>query len=87
MKTMAFNTPDSTMYWMQHDIKSRISAFFKDRDTWENIPPGWEGIRRPSFGEYQRLDHGYIPSLPRPGIRTTMYQKQTSILKTAIWMR
>jgi hypothetical protein len=75
MKPMAFNTPDSTMYWMRHDLKGRISAFFRDRESWENIPAEWGDIRRPNSDEYQRLDHGYYESLDseqlEPRLRAT----------------
>lgn len=63
MKPLAFKTPDSTMYWMQNNLVDRISAFFKDPEAWENIPNDWNSIPRPSFEDYQRLDHGYDESL------------------------
>lgn len=63
MKPLAFNTPDSTMYWVRHQLHGRISAFFKDRASWENIPRDWANVRRPAFDDYQRLDHGYDETL------------------------
>ena len=63
MKRLAFATPDSTMYWMNNGLDGRISAFFKDRQTWESIPTTWSDIPRPQFDDYQRLDHGYDESL------------------------
>ena len=63
MKRLAFATPDSTMYWMNNNLEGRISAFFKDRQSWENIPATWSDIPRPQFDDYQRLDHGYDESL------------------------
>ncbi len=63
MKPLAFNTPDSTMYWLHHQLQGRISAFFKDRASWENIPRDWGSIPRPTFDDYQRLDHGYDETL------------------------
>ena len=63
MQPMACNSRDSTGYWLKHNLRDRISAFFKDRDTWERIPTTWDSIRRPAFDDYQRLDHGYDESL------------------------
>jgi hypothetical protein len=63
MKRLAFATPDSTMYWMNNGLDGRISAFFKDRHSWESIPTTWSDIPRPQFDHYQRLDHGYDESL------------------------
>jgi nucleoside-diphosphate-sugar epimerase len=63
MKPLASGSPDSTQYWLKQNLKDRISAFFRDRATWEVIPRSWDSIRRPSFDEYQRLDHGYDESV------------------------
>jgi hypothetical protein len=63
MKPLAFNTPDSTMYWLHHQLQGRISAFFKNRTSWEDIPQDWGSIPRPTFDHYQRLAHGYDESL------------------------
>ena len=63
MQPLAFNTPDSTMYWLDHELPGRISAFFKDRACWERIPHDWDSVRRPAFDDYQRLDHGYDETL------------------------
>ena len=63
MKPLASKTPDSTMYWVSDNLANRISAFFKSRDAWQQIPQSWEDIRRPSYDQYQRLDHGYDEAL------------------------
>jgi nucleoside-diphosphate-sugar epimerase len=63
MKPLAFASRDSTMYWMQNNMQDRISAFFKDKQSWQAIPSHWDDIRRPSYQDYQRLDHGYDESL------------------------
>ena len=65
MKPLAYGSPDSTMYWLEHDIPGRISAFFRDRATWQAIPDHWDGIHTPAFEDYRRLDHGYDESLPQ----------------------
>ena len=75
MKPLAFNTPDSTMHWLQHGLTARISAFFKDRESWENIPPHWDGIPRPTFDNYQRLDHGYDETLDDKQLDLSHMQK------------
>ncbi|GAB5451422.1 MAG: NAD(P)-dependent oxidoreductase [Halioglobus sp.] len=64
MRPLASQTPDSTQYWIEHGIAGRISAFYKDRASWEAIPGHWEGIRRPDFEDYRRLDHGYDETRP-----------------------
>lgn len=63
MKPLAFKTPDSTMHWVQNELEGRVSAFFKDKKTWESISQNWEDIPRPCFEDYQRLDHGYDETL------------------------
>jgi nucleoside-diphosphate-sugar epimerase len=63
MKPLAFASRNSTMYWMQNNMQDRISAFFKDKQSWQAIPSQWDDIRRPSYQDYQRLDHGYDESL------------------------
>ena len=60
LNPLAFGSPASTMYWMENNVEGRISAFFKDRESWENIPRHWDGLERPSFDDYRRLDHGYV---------------------------
>ncbi len=64
MEPLACNTPDSTQYWLKHQLTGRISAFFKDRESWQTIPPHWDNIRQPDFNEYRRLDHGYDEAQP-----------------------
>ncbi len=59
MQPLAHNTPDCTMYWINNDMQSRISSFFKDKQTWGQVGSDWSDIRRPSFDDYRRLDHGY----------------------------
>jgi nucleoside-diphosphate-sugar epimerase len=64
MQPLASGSPDSAMHWLENNLEDRISAFFKDRDTWEHIPQSWDSIRRPQFDDYHRLDHGYDESIP-----------------------
>ena len=63
MQPLAFSLRDSTMYWVQNDMQDRISAFFKDKQSWQAIPSAWDDIRRPNYQDYRRLDHGYDESL------------------------
>ena len=64
MQRLASSSRDATMFWVQHGLADRISAFFKDRDAWEAIPSHWNGIRHPNYRDYRRLDHGYDEALP-----------------------
>jgi nucleoside-diphosphate-sugar epimerase len=64
MQPLARASRDSTMHWVEHGLQDRISAFFKDKATWEQIPQSWDSIRRPEFNDYERLDHGYDESVP-----------------------
>ena len=75
MQPLAFNTPDSTMYWVNQGLAGRISAFFKDESSWRNITPTWEDIRRPTFDDYQRLDHGYDETLNDDQLDLTQMQQ------------
>ena len=59
MAPLAHATPNSTQYWIEHDIGGRISAFYGDRASWESIPDHWDDIPRPNMEGYRRLDHGY----------------------------
>ena len=75
MKPLAYTTPDSTMYWMQNDLQHRISAFFRDKPSWQAIPSQWDRIRRPDFQDYRRLSHGYDESLPDSALDLTQMQQ------------
>lgn len=75
LKPLAFGTPASTMYWIEKNVEGRISAFFKDRESWENIPQHWDGLKRPSFDDYRRLDHGYDESLDSAELDLVHMQK------------
>ena len=75
MKPLAFKTSDSTMYWLSNDLVGRVSAFFKDRESWESIPEDWDTIQRPSFEDYQRLDHGYDETLEDHQLDLTQMQR------------
>ncbi len=75
MKPLAFASRDSTMYWVHNDMQDRISAFFKDKQSWQAIPSHWDDIRRPSYQDYQRLDHGYDESLADRELDLAQMQK------------
>lgn len=52
-----------TTYWYENKMDMRISAFYKDYETYESIPD-W-GVNMPQMNpepEYKRLDHGYDES-------------------------
>ena len=60
MKDMVENHKNGTSYWFQNSNDLRISAFYKDYTSYQDIP-SWDGElpdlnREP---EWQRLDHGY----------------------------
>jgi len=65
MRPLAYDTPDCTLYWMEHDMRMRITAFFKSRQDWAAIP-GWDVDmpRDPRRLEPVRLDHGYDEGKP-----------------------
>ena len=57
---------NGTVYWYTHGNDMRITAFYKDVETYESIP-GW-GIDMPQLDpqpECHRLDHGYDESRAR----------------------
>ena len=58
MKPLAFASRDSTMYWVQNNMQDRISAFFKDKQSWQAIPS--------QLGRHQAPE---LPGLPAPGPR------------------
>ena len=63
MRRMAEDHRNGTAYWYKQGNEQRISAFFKDRATYEAIP-GWDA-ELPSMDPtlpVQRLDHGYDES-------------------------
>jgi nucleoside-diphosphate-sugar epimerase len=66
MKELAENHKNGTAYWFANKNEKRITAFFKDYETYENIPP-W-GVDEPwkllenDQAEWHRLDHGYDES-------------------------
>lgn len=65
MEPLAYRTPDCTLYWIDHNMEMRISAFFKSRDDWARIP-AW-GVDMPADPwkvEPVRLEHGYDEDKP-----------------------
>ena len=64
-KPLAKEKPDSPYYWIEHNVKDRITAFYKSEEDFENIP-GWDtfGFEYPDWYNYKRLDHGYNESKP-----------------------
>ena len=62
----AENHRNGTAYWYKQRCDMRISAFYKDYETYEAIP-GW-GVDMPQLDpepEWYRLDHGYDESKER----------------------
>ncbi len=66
MFPLASGTPDCTMYWIRNQMEMRISAFFKDPETWARIPTDWETDmpEDPERVQPVRLDHGYDEAVP-----------------------
>jgi nucleoside-diphosphate-sugar epimerase len=63
LRRSAEDHPNGTAYWYKQRCDMRISAFYKDYETYEAIPD-WE-IDMPQLDpepEWQRLDHGYDES-------------------------
>jgi nucleoside-diphosphate-sugar epimerase len=63
MKKWAENHRNGTVYWYRQRCDDRITAFYKDYETYESIP-GW-GIDMPQLDpepQWRRLDHGYDES-------------------------
>ena len=66
MTEWAENLRNGTVYWSRERCDNRITAFYKDYETYESIP-GW-GIDMPQMDpepEWHRLDHGYDESKER----------------------
>jgi len=60
MKDMVENHKNGTAYWYQNRNDLRVSAFYKDYASYEEIP-GWDE-ELPNLDpdpDWQRLDHGY----------------------------
>jgi nucleoside-diphosphate-sugar epimerase len=57
-----------SLYWIEHDERDRIEAYFGSREAWRQIPD-WRGFQpvRPSVTP-TRLDHGYDESKPRTAL-------------------
>jgi hypothetical protein len=63
LRNMAENHRNGTAYWYKNRCDMRITAFFKNYETYEAIP-GW-GINMPQMDPepaWHRLDHGYDES-------------------------
>jgi nucleoside-diphosphate-sugar epimerase len=63
LRNMAENHRNGTAYWYKNRCDMRITAFFKNCETYETIP-GW-GINMPQIDPepaWSRLDHGYDES-------------------------
>jgi hypothetical protein len=66
LRGMAENHRNGTVYWFTHRNDCRITAFFKDYQTYEGIP-GW-GVDMPPLDpepDCARLNHGYDESKPQ----------------------
>ncbi len=62
MKALALDKT-GTLFWIENDREMRISAFYKDKDTYKSIPD-W-GVDMPQLHpepEWYTLDHGYDES-------------------------
>jgi len=62
---LAKEKPDSPYYWIEHNIEDRVTAFFKSREEFEDIP-GWDklNLEYPDWYNFKRLDHGYNENKP-----------------------
>ena len=63
LKGMVENHRNGTVYWYKNKCDMRITAFYKDYETFESIPD-W-GIDMPQMDpepDWHRLDHGYDES-------------------------
>ncbi|MFX0084670.1 MAG: NAD-dependent epimerase/dehydratase family protein [Candidatus Hodarchaeota archaeon] len=60
MKQLASNK-NGTLYWYENKNNMRISAFYKDYETYESIPDWGTNMPELNFNkiEWPRLDHGY----------------------------
>ena len=70
MKNRVFNPLardhiDSPLYWVKNNMDMRISAFYKSKEVFENIPD-WDIYmpEEPAWFNYTRLDHGYDENKP-----------------------
>jgi nucleoside-diphosphate-sugar epimerase len=66
MKNLAENHRNGTAYWYNNRCDQRITAFFKDYETYDAIPD-WD-VDMPQMDpepEWHRLDHGYDESKER----------------------
>jgi hypothetical protein len=53
------NSEHGTMYWIKHNIKDKITAYFGSKEKWEMIP-SWPDIKLEKIaGLPTRLNHGY----------------------------
>ncbi len=68
MRPMARRSPESPLHWIENGHEEKISAFFKDKKTWSEIPSSWEDIREPDETDYLRLSHGYDESKSDDGL-------------------
>ena len=62
------NTPEyGTQWWIKHDIKDRVSAYYGSKAKWEAIPRKWKDVNvsRPAESEQVHISHGYDESKPR----------------------
>jgi len=53
-------SPGGTLYWLEHDDRAHIDAYFGSRAAWEKLPAEWKDFtfREPSR-KVSLLDHGY----------------------------
>jgi hypothetical protein len=66
MKQMAEQHRNGTVYWYKNRCLQRITAFYKDYETYESIPD-WDADlpKIDPDPDWKRLDHGYDESKAR----------------------
>jgi len=58
------NSEHGTMFWIKHNIKDKITAYFGSKEKWANIP-SWTDLKLEKIaGPPIRLNHGYDENKP-----------------------
>jgi nucleoside-diphosphate-sugar epimerase len=54
-----------TLYWIRHEVKDRITAFFGSKDKWKQIPDWNQYVPQKPSKTPLRLNHGYDEEKPK----------------------
>lgn len=63
LREQCLRNPRTPLYWLKHDVKEKIEAFFGSKKAWEEIG-GWEDFVHIPDAPHMLVSHGYDEQKP-----------------------